>query len=453
MIARLFVPRPPKPEDLLLDPGCGTGEFIDGVLRWCKRHRLPPPRISGVESDSQHIALLREKYKDIHTVSIQHSDFLVDSDISYNFIVGNPPYVPITALSEEEKSEYRARYTVARGRFDLYLLFFEQAIRNLAPNGRLVIITPEKYLYVDTASTLRELLNCHRVEEIHLLPEDTFGDLVTYPTITVLSKSLPGSTYVRLRDGTTKTVRLYGGESWLPLLENSARESTSATLADLCQRISCGVATGADSVFVRPSESLDASLRRYAYPTVAGRQLTPKIGELPRRFVMLTPYDSDGRLLPFDELGSLGTYLSRTENRNRLLERTCVRNKPWYAFHETPLLSDILQPKLLCKDICEQPRFWLDRTGNVLPRHSVYYLVPRNPVTIDVLANFLTSPIAQDWLNRNCQRASKGYLRLQSRVLQKLPVPDEIVNAVLGDDRHSFVPLKPQNQSSFQFVQ
>lgn len=203
-------------------------------------------------------------------------------------------------------------------------------------------------------------------------------------------------------------------------------DDASITLADVCLRISCGIATGADSVFIRPLESLEPAIRRFAYPTLAGRQLRFETTDLPVNSGMLTPYDLNGRLLPIGELGALGEYLERAENRRRLEERTCVRHKPWYAFHETPVLSEILRPKILCKDICEQPRFWTDQDGRIVPRHSIYYLVPRNPSTIGVLMNFLNSPTARAWLNRNCQRASKGFLRLQSRVLQRLPIPNEI---------------------------
>ncbi len=91
----------------------------------------------------------------------------------------------ITGLSQAEKQQYRAGFATARGRFDLYMLFFEQALAGLAPGGRLVFITPEKYLYVDSAGPLRRLLASHQVEAIDLVPEDTFGELVTYPTITM----------------------------------------------------------------------------------------------------------------------------------------------------------------------------------------------------------------------------------------------------------------------------
>jgi len=433
MVELLFRPRAPAPSNTVLDPGCGTGEFIDGVLRWCDRRGIALPRITGIESDPRHLPVLRAKYERQRAVRVEHADFLAHDHAKYDFVVGNPPYVPITALSENEKAEYRARYATARGRFDLYLLFFEKALSSLALGGRLVFITPEKYLYVETAGPLRNLLARYHVEEIRLVREDTFGELVTYPTVTVLGNAAPGPTQMVHRDGRTKTVNLPPGrDPWLPLLEGATPPRAAVTLADVCVRISCGVATGADGVFVLPGDGLDPALRRFAHPTVAGRELTPAMGDFPQRFVILIPYDTNCRLLPLERLGALGHYLMRDDIRRRLLARTCVRRKPWYAFHETPVLLDILRPKILCKDIGEKPHFWVDRSGQIVPRHSVYYIVPREPAAIDVIAGYLQSPRAHEWLTRNCQRASKGFLRLQSRALQRLPLPDDVALAAAG---------------------
>ena len=452
MVELLFRERSPGPNNTVLDPGCGTGEFIDGVIRWCERRRLALPRITGVESDARHLPVLHAKYEGLRAVRIEHADFLTDGRTTYNFIVGNPPYVAITELSEGEKARYRARYATARGRFDLYLLFFEQALRNLAPGGRLVFITPEKYLYVETAGPLRDLLARYHLEQIRLVREDTFGELVTYPTITVLRNGPPERTQVMRRDGSMVTVHLPPGrDSWLPLLEGASPQRAAVVLGDLCLRISCGVATGADSVFVRLADSLDPALRRFARPTIAGRQLAPATTDLPQRFMMLIPYDVDGRLLPFGRLGALGRYLMRDDVRQRLLARTCVKRKPWYAFHETPALPEILRPKILCKDIGKTPHFWVDRSGQVVPRHSVYYLVPREPAAIDVIAGYLQSLSAHQWLVQNCQRASKGFLRLQSRVLQRLPLPDDVVQAAAGG--RPFVDAgSPSLQTEFAFM-
>ena len=437
MVELLFRDGVPRTDNAVLDPGCGTGAFIDGVIRWCLRRRLALPRITGVEADPRQLPTLRAKYEHLPAVRIEHADFLANGRTVYDYIVGNPPYVPITGLSESEKARYRAGYATARGRFDLYLLFFEQALRQLAPGGRLVFITPEKYLYVDAAGPLRDLLARLHVKEIRLVREDTFGQLVTYPTITLIGHAPPGKTQVVRRDESAVTVKLPAGQdSWLPLMEDGiehgASQSGALTLGDLCLRLSCGVATGADSVFVRPMGDLDPSLRPFARPTIAGRELTPATTDLTPRFVMLTPYGDDGRLIPIEQLGALRLELLRDDVRQRLLTRTCVKNKPWYAFHETPPLPDILRPKILCKDISETPQFWVDRSGDIVPRHSVYYIVPREPAAIDLIASYLRSSSAREWLTRNCQRAAKGFLRLQSRVLQRLPVPDDLASAAGG---------------------
>lgn len=433
MVEKLFSDRPPIASSLLLDPGCGPGAFIGGVVRWCAANRRPLPRIVGVESDPRHGAEVRGSFESSKRVEIQERDFLTPSLDRYDYIIGNPPYVPITALTPTERHGYRAGYSTARGRFDLYLLFFEQALSQLKPDGRLVFITPEKFLYVDTAGPLRELLAAHQVEELHFVDEATFGDLVTYPLITVVSRSRPGPTRVIHRTGIAQVLHLPGTKaSWLPSIQAARPELVSRTLADVCQRISCGVATGADSVFTIRNAHLDAGLGPFAHPTLAGRQIR-RGGEPRSMHSLLVPYSLTGSLLPEGNLGALGDYLSDPTRKDKLLARTCVVRKPWYAFHETPPLEAILQPKLLCKDITAEPYFIVDRTGTIVPRHSVYYIVPNDPAELDSLAAYLNSPRAVAWLMSNCQRAAKGYVRLQSHVLKRLPVPTHLPQVSTAD--------------------
>jgi adenine-specific DNA-methyltransferase len=180
-----------------------------------------------------------------------------------------------------------------------------------------------------------------------------------------------------------------------------------------------------DSVFVQRTRTLDDALRPYAFPTVSGRDLGTTRGEFRSDKSMLIPYDSMGRLLPLEDLGALRVYLSEPAVHAKLNSRTCVAHKPWYAFHDSMPLPDILKPKLLCKDITSEPYFWIDRGGSIVPRHSVYYVVPRDPAVLEKLQAYLNSAEATAWLRANCQRAANGFLRLQSSVLKRLPVPIE----------------------------
>lgn len=428
MVGRLFKERQTEGARLL-DPGCGHGAFIEGVIRWCRRHDVPRPEIVGVELDPEKIGEARERLYGEPGITLIAGDFLTLDLGFFDFIIGNPPYVPIYGFSEEERSRYRKLFRAARGRLDLYLLFWERSLRLLNPNGRLVFITPEKFAYVESARALREILSSFQIEEVFFAPEDTFPGLITYPTITtVINRNSCEPTIIETRDGKRRSPRIpRGGQSWQPIIHGSVAEIDGVrTLQDLTHRVSCGVATGADGVFVHASSALSSGLQRLSHPTLAGREL--RLGKpLPEpRRRMLVPYDLDGRLLPEENLEALGKYLNQSEIRRRLESRTCARRKPWYAFHETPNLKAILRPKLLSKDVTSEPFFWIDRQGDILPRHSLYYIVPRVTELLEPLADFLNSHTARSWLRAHCHRAANNFLRVQSAILKKLPVPDSI---------------------------
>jgi adenine-specific DNA-methyltransferase len=428
MVDKLFRGRPPSPGSTVLDPGCGTGVFIEGVARWCKQHKRLLPRVVGLDSDPKHVREARARLGHLPSVTLVNEDFLTDRHEQFDYVVGNPPYVPITGLSEDERRSYRLRYRTATGRFDLYLLFFEQALRLLKPGGRLVFITPEKFIYVRTAEALRQTLGSFHVEEIDFIDETTFGDLTTYPTVTTIHHAPPSAqSRIVLRDGSSRNVRLpTDGSSWLPAINGTLAGHVGHTLADVCLRISCGVATGADGVYVTKTSQLSKSLRRFAFPTVAGREISLDKG-FSVSHSMLVPYARSGALLGEDQLGELGVYLTDPARRRRLLTRSCVAHKRWYAFHENPPLPDILRPKILCKDITSRPFFLVEKTGEVVPRHSVYYMVPKDASSIQNLCDYLNSPAAQAWLSANCQRAANGFVRLQSHVLKHVPIPGHFV--------------------------
>lgn len=427
MVRKLFRTRRPTATDTLLDPGCGTGAFIDGVLRWCCEADAPVPRITGIDSDPALLDAARSRLGGNPSVALLNEDFLTTSFEPFDFVVGNPPYVSISGLSVAERVAYRRRFRTAVGRFDLYLLFFERALEVLKPEGRLVFVTPEKFLYIQSAAPLRSALIRVAVEEIELVAESAFGSLVTYPTITSLAGTATGEeTSILLRDGTTRSVPLTGSGSWLPFLNGHNHPTPPYRLADAFSRISCGVATGADSVFVLRDRVLPDNLRPFAFRTIAGRDLVPE-ESVETKASMLIPYDRDGTIVPEAALGALGEYLRHPERHGRLMQRTCVARKPWYAFHENPPMSEILQPKILCKDIGARPWFIVDEAGDIVPRHSVYYLVPNDPAQINELCTYLNSTFAIAWLMANCQRAANGFIRLQSHVLKQLPIPEHLV--------------------------
>jgi len=93
-------------------------------------------------------------------------------------------------------------------------------------------------------------------------------------------------------------------------------------------------------------------------------------------------------------------------------------------------MCDLLRPKILCKDISDNPLFWIDKEGLVVPRHSVYYIVPKHPSQIYRMAEYLNSDPVKAWIFANAQRAANGFLRIQSSVLKRLPIPAELARSL-----------------------
>lgn len=452
MVGKLFAGRSPKSSEQLLDPGCGRGEFIEGVLRWCSNRGVVPPKIVGVELNPAHAKPARAKFRNYPFVEVRTGDFLLPCDSEYDFIVGNPPYVPITGLDAPERERYRKQFSTAVERFDLYLLFFEQCLRQLAPQGRLCLITPEKFEYTHSAQPLRRLLANYAVIELHHLDEATFPGLVTYPTVTTV-ENRPTRTIERTlvvgRDGRIRKAALpVDGSSWAPVLSTlRGLPPSGLILEDICERVSCGIATGSDSIFVIPEAEVPPTLQKFGYPTISGRQLGLHGPDTYRpSSVMLVPYDRHGRLLPESQLSDFLTYLSRPDIQRRLKSRTCVKigQRSWYRFHDNVPLPAILKPKILTKDISAEPHFWADFHGVIVPRHTVYYIVPKRSISLPKLLDYLNGGPAVAWLKANGQRASNGFYRVQSAVLKRLPIPDTLAPRSEASNLHREIPSEVQ---------
>jgi tRNA1(Val) A37 N6-methylase TrmN6 len=55
--------------------------------------------------------------------------------IGFDVVIGNPPYVGITEISQQYKIYYETIFKTAKGRFDLYTLFIERAMQIKRPTG------------------------------------------------------------------------------------------------------------------------------------------------------------------------------------------------------------------------------------------------------------------------------------------------------------------------------
>lgn len=108
----------------------------------------------------------------------------------FDIIIGNPPYVRNTSLSNADKEFYLKNYYSANGQFDLYVLFNELAVKLVKPNGIIGFIQPNKFISAEYGEKLLNLLNnsCEFLKIKNVSQNKIFKSASVYPYIFIYKK-------------------------------------------------------------------------------------------------------------------------------------------------------------------------------------------------------------------------------------------------------------------------
>ncbi len=111
----------------------------------------------------------------------------------FDVVIGNPPYRGGREWKKEEGNDYDyfvRNFVVAEYQFDIYALFWEQAIRLCSAGGVVSYITPNTWLNNQSTAKLRNyILSETRVLSIlDCSRQDVFASVVVLPIVTVLQK-------------------------------------------------------------------------------------------------------------------------------------------------------------------------------------------------------------------------------------------------------------------------
>lgn len=103
----------------------------------------------------------------------------------FDIVIGNPPYVRHEEISELAPL-LKQHYESAASRADLYVFFYERAIRLLKPEGAFAFITSNKWYRAKYGEKLREWMNRHtRLTKIIDFGDEAVFTALAYPTIVI----------------------------------------------------------------------------------------------------------------------------------------------------------------------------------------------------------------------------------------------------------------------------
>jgi hypothetical protein len=389
---------------------------------------------------------------------VRFDDYLLAStQIEADFVIGNPPYVRLENIPDEIAKIYREAYPTMRGRADLYIAFFEAALRQLKIGGVCAFICADRWMRNQYGADLRELVTSYYSVDvvIEMHQANAFHDEVdAYPAITVLRRTDDRTSTIVAKAGAgvesipvdeLSASLLSARASDAPLLPAGLRAAVvdewfkgsdpwpcqspeqlsllrrleqSFSALSTSAKVGIGVATGNDGIFI----TKDASIVEPSRLLKLGLASDISSGSLKwSGHYLIDPWNDRGLV----DLGEYPRMKAYFESHEEALKRRHTAQKNlggWYKTIDrvTHVLKD--KPKLYIADIKDVLDPVLD-SGETYPHHNLYF-VASDEWDLEILGGILMSALGQFFVESYGVQMRGGYFRFQAQYLRRIRVPN-----------------------------
>ena len=456
------------------DPACGSGDFLIPIAEEVfRRIRDKTERtegllytlyhLTGYDIDAEAVALCKQRlaesaerilgYRPDEVGRIMHADALDAfgmGENTFDYVVGNPPYVRIQNLESHRRDRIKAEgWRYFHGASDLYFVFYELGIRLLKEGGELIYISPSGWLRNDAGRAMRkDLATNHTV--LSIIDHGTkpvFPKVSTYTCIIHIRRTCDSSVkpvaHKHTVDGVDEDCVLTRGKRWTVLPRTRvAHCGRSKKLGDIAD-IHIGIQTLADKVFILEAMNTgeDIITCQFRGQTIRlEKEAVRKIlkvsvmqgGDDNIHRVVIYPYNSDGKLLPEQEFQLMYplAYAWLRENKSRLLGRDKGMFDPlrWYAYGRAVSIRSGFGKKILTSEMNKEPNFQMCTDPKAL-FYSGYCLKPHMGVDWNALLAVLNSDDMKEYIRAYSQPYQSGWYSYAKRYISDFPVSPDAIDA------------------------
>lgn len=393
---------------------------------------------------------------------------VVKNYMTYDYVVGNPPWVNIKNIPESKQNWYKEIYNSAYGRFDLYVLFLERGLDLLNEDGKLGYITSNKFTRSRYGKKIRRIISTEysMAEYIEFGDVDVFSDATNFASILIIDKDKNRThvPYAKVHEAGDKDIfesirNKLGGEeiitesleiSTYPLsdltednwrftprtvrsVEDEIRNEMHRTLEDISLGVREGVASGEDDAFIVSPEyaeknNLEESL---LWPIIRGKNVRRWKAKWHNELVIY-PYNEDGDLVELDDYPNIKAHLD--SHKELLKDRYCVKTggKSIYEYHgphpRSMFEGDI---KIATPDMATENHFSYTN-GYDCFKNTVYVLTFSGgiPYSEKELLGLLNSSVAEFSIKQTSPplRGKPFRYRYKSQYVNQIPLPEDTGN-------------------------
>ena len=368
---------------------------------------------------------------------------------SFDYVVGNPPYIRIHNLDLETREYLKQNFVFSTGTIDIYLAFFELGFKVLNADGKLGYITPNSFLHNTSYRDFRDFLG--KEKNIKILIDfksnKIFQGFSTYTAITIIDKSQRKDffEYKELTDGinfikSLNRIRFkdldskkwsFSSEEDEKFLQELFKNKNSA-LKDFFD-VQYGFATLRDKIFISNIKEVDTDHCEFN-GSIIEKGLLKKIvkgsrykGNEEDIAWVLFPYQLKSNryvAITEEELAEKypKTYQYLLDNKKNLEERDLDKGVMWYEFGRSQGIQTIHQEKIILSTLVNGKIDFHKLPKDVLMYSGIFITKNSNFSDWEIIENVLKSEEFYKYIRITGKDFSGGYKSINTKQIKEYKI-------------------------------
>ena len=401
--------------------------------------------------------------------------------VGFDCIVGNPPYISISKLSEvNKKTLAKGGYKSFESNGDICMLFYEYGMELLKPNGLLMYITTNTWLRSDSGGGVREYM-ANSSDPMLLID---FKDAQLFDNVTVATnilmarksknnhktmaceineynKKLNLSGYISDKlvensyDAENPWVVLSDADKVVLSKVNQAckkdADSAPETLRSMEYTIYSGFKTGLNDVYciydegeVKQLISEDPKSSELIVDMVRGEDLrkfniSNHVWLLNIHNGLKKDKEKGEEGLPKVDIGLYPAVKKRLDDKkiySKLVKREDQGDTP-YNLRNCAYLREFGKPKIMWGELSDRSKFAFDKDGCYYCLNTVFFFTGKR---LEYLLCYLNSSICEYIFSKRCTTSGMGTMRWLKYTVERIPIPQlsEIQEKTIVDLYHEY---------------